>query len=451
MSRPRPRPRPRPVTKSSTASNAGPSKSTSTTPVVEDTDEMFMRNSSRNFQTFRQIDQRNKELKKQRDEDSEDDSDASAEVKRKGKKRTKSPSWSPPKKKARRIPDIDLTLSDSDDDITFLEAGPAGKRKQKTRPRSRSRSITPPPALPEHQIRAVRSVIRQAYEENKPNADDEDDNMYADRTMDSITLDPELRRIANQAKLQRESSQPAEADEQIDITVRWKPHPLNQAGQPSTSDFRIGRNDAFHELFEAVADEQCIPIENVIITYKDRRIFPSSSARTFEIWGSATFTACNKNTYEYLRDKVNAQQPVEDQDAGDDSDRIEILSDDDGGGGGENTEDWGRQASLAPSQADDDGDKFKLRFKSASTQGEITLTVRPTTTCGAIVKAFLKKAKLEDQYPHLFAAASPQKRGKKAAPVKNPKLSVDGDTMDASAPISEADLDDGDLVDVVGL
>jgi hypothetical protein len=109
----------------------------------------------------------------------------------------------------------------------------------------------------------------------------------------------------------------------------------------------------------------------------------------------------------------------------------------------------------------EDGDTFKLILRSTITK-DITLTVRPTTTCGAIVKAFLKKAGVADQYPTLFGAYSGAKAGDKGgrksvggqkgkAPEKEPALSVDGDRMGNDVKISEADLDGGDLVDVVGL
>jgi hypothetical protein len=105
--------------------------------------------------------------------------------------------------------------------------------------------------------------------------------------------------------------------------------------------------------------------------------------------------------------------------------------------------------------------KFKLVLRSKATK-DITLIVRPTTKCGAIIKAFLKKAGLEEKYPHVFneggagATAAPKQRGRGAAkaPAKllpDPRISVDGDKMDNDAEIGDADLDDGDMVDVVGL
>jgi hypothetical protein len=93
------------------------------------------------------------------------------------------------------------------------------------------------------------------------------------------------------------------------------------------------------------------------------------------------------------------------------------------------------------------GDTIKLVLRSAAT-GDKTfpLTVRSTTTCGAIVKAFLKAAGLPGNYSHV---ASTGRTGKRSAPF--PHLMVDGDKMDSEAEIGDADLEDGDLVEITGV
>lgn len=82
-------------------------------------------------------------------------------------------------------------------------------------------------------------------------------------------------------------------------------------------------------------------------------------------------------------------------------------------------------------------------LRSAATEDSVNLTVRSTTTCGAIIKAFLKAAGLSDRYP------VPPSKGKQTCAM--PQLMVDGDKMTDDMEIGEADLDDGDLVEVVGL
>lgn len=89
---------------------------------------------------------------------------------------------------------------------------------------------------------------------------------------------------------------------------------------------------------------------------------------------------------------------------------------------------------------DDDDDVFKLVVRSGVTK-DVILKVRQTTTCGAIVKAFLKRAGIADQYL--------EGRGFRGG--GGPRLMVDGEHMKPDTPISEADLEDGDQVEVDGL
>lgn len=110
-----------------------------------------------------------------------------------------------------------------------------------------------------------------------------------------------------------------------------------------------------------------------------------------------------------------------------------------------------RAQSEEPSEAggsdDEDEEKLKLTFRSAVTK-PITLTVRPTTRCSVILKAFLKRAGMADK-----VSASPVKKGKKgkSAVFAGPALMVDGDKLDPDSEIGSADVEDGDLIEVVGL
>src|SRR6267154_3058844 len=97
----------------------------------------------------------------------------------------------------------------------------------------------------------------------------------------------------------------------------------------------------------------------------------------------------------------------------------------------------GESDSDSQSMADDDDDDiFKLVVRSGVTK-DITLKVRPTTSCSAIVKAFLKRAGIADKYP---GGKNPRGKGE-------PRLMVDGEHMRPETLISEADLEDGDQVE----
>jgi hypothetical protein len=117
------------------------------------------------------------------------------------------------------------------------------------------------------------------------------------------------------------------------------------------------------------------------------------------------------------------------------------------------------QDSDSDSSTKDLGKTLKLVLRSElPTSKEITLTVRTTARCIAVLKAFIKKAGLdEEKYPELFVGESEgddkgkgNKRGKKASG-KDPRLCLDGDKFDHDTQIGQTDLDDGDMVDVVGL
>lgn len=137
--------------------------------------------------------------------------------------------------------------------------------------------------------------------------------------------------------------------------------------------------------------------------------------------------------------------------------------------------------SDAESQSDDG--RFKLILRSEKVAKDITLIVRPTTKCGSIVKTYIKKVGLTEQYPHVFEEVAaedratlrsrvrsrgrPEGRGRgrgratdggerqtakaSMSRLSDPRIWIDGDKMDNNATIGEADLDDGDMVDIVGL
>lgn len=158
--------------------------------------------------------------------------------------------------------------------------------------------------------------------------------------------------------------------------------------------------------------------------------------------------ACSKQTYDYMRannmrftDLRSPSPGLATEPALTQSEEGESDSDDDDG--------------VQEAGAGGASDTFKLTLRSAKTQKDIVLTVRPSTKCGSIVKAFLKKAGLADKYleESTSAKSNPKKRGRKSLVVvaTGPNLMVDGDKMNNDTEIGEADLEDGDMVEVVGL
>jgi hypothetical protein len=130
--------------------------------------------------------------------------------------------------------------------------------------------------------------------------------------------------------------------------------------------------------------------------------------------------ACDKQTYEYIRTHRHEASNRAASPSNPNIAKQNIHSDE--------------EDSAAESDA---GDKFKLILRSAATTKDITLTVKPTTKCSAIVKAFIKKAKLT-------TSTTPKKGG-------GPRLTMDGEKLDPDTMIGDIDVEDGDLVEVVGL
>lgn len=155
--------------------------------------------------------------------------------------------------------------------------------------------------------------------------------------------------------------------------------------------------------------------------------------------------ACDRITYEYLqqarRQRSLSVQPLDHHEAGSPT-RGRFPSTIP-----EESDPEAEPEADAESAAEEEDDKFRLTLRSGKTK-DVPVTVRPTTTCEAIIRAFLKKAGLADQYPNFGAPATKKGKGKSAG---GPRLMVDGDKLDPSSVIGDADLEDGDLVEVVGL
>ncbi|KAJ7288075.1 hypothetical protein C8J57DRAFT_1494396 [Mycena rebaudengoi] len=336
-----------------------------------------------------------------------------------------------------RLLSEDLSDDSDSDALEIIDAsGSPGKRKR--RGRSRSKSITPPPALPQAKLQLLREVVHKTLAGSEEPEREPSPTLYdLDESTDTIILDPELARIANSVARKAPSAHPeaddAESDDKVVVKVKWRPHPENKDGKESETSFRLNRNDNFRDLFDAVAEDAEILVDKLIMSYNSRRFFPSVTPNTLKLWGEVELVACDQPTWEYLR----AHQQTAAVDLSDAEPASPSQSN--------------AQESDAESEAGEE-ETFKLILRSAVTTKDIVLTVRQTTTCGAIVKAFLKRAGLADKYaPKQGGRKSIGGKGKGKAPDKEPQLQIDGDKMGADVAIGEADLEDGDQVEVVGL
>lgn len=187
--------------------------------------------------------------------------------------------------------------------------------------------------------------------------------------------------------------------------------------------------------------------QNIVLTYDRHRVVAGATPHSLKVWadadmgGSSLYSypsilfnmhdfcscsdACDKATYDYIRAHPEHDPSQSNGHSNSNNGRAPSLQP--GAGSDENDSD-----SDIQSQVSDADETFKLVLRSAATGAKtFTLTVRQTTTCGAIVKAFLKKA------------------GRKGG--DGARLVVDGEKMDPGAMIQEADLEDGDQVEVTGV
>jgi hypothetical protein len=142
--------------------------------------------------------------------------------------------------------------------------------------------------------------------------------------------------------------------------------------------------------------------------------------------------ACLGATYEFLKDsRLGAPSGL----------HVTAVEGEESGEGGSDTDSIGDTAE----------DTFKLTLRSVRTPKGIVLTVRPQTKCGAILKAYLRKAGLANEYLEHDAGARGRNRGRRSVIASGPRLVVDGDKLDNEVEIREADVEDGDIIEVNGL
>ncbi|KAI0058271.1 hypothetical protein BV25DRAFT_1994402 [Artomyces pyxidatus] len=445
-----PRPRPRPVNRQKTApaTSSTPEASSSKASTSADhvktareleldkDDEFFIRNRNRTAKDWKKLEQREKEqdlTTPATSSDAEEGSNTPRKRHKSGRNRGKDsnglPSWT-------RQDSIPLLSSDEDDDLEIVDdhSGASQTRRLK-RQRSRSRSITPPPQLSLQQRQNARNLVRETLDARARSPSPT--TYLPDDSTDTIVLDPELLSIARAVKKQATyggDSMDSGGPENVTIKVNWRPHPLDDEGRPQVWGFKMKRHDPFSIVVDEIADVAEVLADSLILTYEGSRVFSSATPHSLKIWAEAEIDASDKTTFEYLRQHRHQRPPV---------------SSDGRGAAPETSVNGEADESDADVQSvqdanEDEDDTFKLVVRSGSTK-DVTLTVRPTTTCGAIVKAFLKRVGLSDKYPEGKSAR------RKSAAAAGPRLMIDGERMDPEAPIADGDLEDGDQVEVAGL
>ncbi|KAG1772354.1 hypothetical protein EDD22DRAFT_860660 [Suillus occidentalis] len=436
----RPRPRPRPVAKPKAASPTTANPNTTPSPVqpfsststaqnstagskLDDEDAIFLRNRGRTTQCWNKLRAMTKDTPS--DKADEDDLDWGERTepeytprhrKKKPNKQHELPRW--------QAADI-VTLLSSDneeDDFEITENTPNASRsdtsdRKRKRDRSRSRSITPPPQLPIHQLNNARALVRQALAVTPPRAPSP--IQIPDDPTDTSDLNPELAKIAEEVRRRaaatKNTPEQGGGPELVIIKVRWQPHPLNTSGAKDVWNFKMKRHDTFQYLFEELADLAAVLVDHLVVSHDGKRLFASGTPHGLRIWAEGELEACDQTTWDYIRAQRHQQAP-----------NVAQFS--------RNSPSPDRESDAESEAESTGGDKIRLVLRSAATEDNVNLTVRSTTT----------QPGLSDRYP------IPPLKGKQTTRAM-PQLMVDGDKMTDDMEIGEADLDDGDLVEVVGL
>ena len=127
-----------------------------------------------------------------------------------------------------------------------------------------------------------------------------------DDSIDNLELDPELASIAKQ-QFERARAGSAAPDTGgppiVSITVKWVPHPKDPTARGYTMTFRVKRvslrtarsyltltnrqHDSFHALIEEVADTAEVLTDHVVLSYDNKRVFPSATPHAIGLWAEA--------------------------------------------------------------------------------------------------------------------------------------------------------------------
>lgn len=258
-------------------------------------------------------------------------------------------------------------------------------------------------------------------------------------SQDNIELDPELARIASQVKAGA-STRSTNANTKIDgkrsgvavvaLQIEWIPHPQQINGPDNKWTISQTREDNFSHLIKSIAAAMAIPPELVVITYEGHKVYSSTTPNILKMFATATLQACTTSTYEYLQAEKRARSAsVQPQDDDDDDDVAFV------GGTGSTPAPRLSTPETTPAPAEEDFGEAKFRLVVRSGTAEVKIAVRPSTKCGTIIKGFANASKLNISPAKLAAA----------------RVVVDGDRMDNDVPIGDADLEEGDQIEIAGL
>ncbi|EUC63350.1 Rad60-SLD domain protein [Rhizoctonia solani AG-3 Rhs1AP] len=408
--RPRPKPRPKPkVTSEPSTSATSLESSRAKSPASVNDDDLFIRHDP-NRLLYNQKKPREKSPLRDVKYFDNGDSDESPDSKRRKKdlapKRAKPlPSWT------FQTRDPTLANVDSDDDSSELEILEDDAFKDVPsaplpKPKLRERSITPPPQDLRYQIgNQVHELLHNLYD-----VDDDRELSPEMESQDCIQLLPELAAIQKHA---RASSAAPELEDarSVDLHIKWIPHPTHPEPWESTLkswDFNVPLSKPFGEIRRMLTG---LPMTTQpILRWQSRRLFDGGTPASLLAGSKLDIKAMTKPTNEYFEERHQIPLSAPGSDAADDLD----------GASGS------RDGSPAVAE------KITLRLRTGPKDARPTaVKVFPDATIQTVIEAFLAKT------------------GR--AGTQGVSLQIDGDDLEMDSTVADADLEDGDLVEVAGI
>ncbi|KAL5524571.1 hypothetical protein ACEPAF_9711 [Sanghuangporus sanghuang] len=427
---PKPKPRPRPRLRAVALSSEVEKPGSSSKSPPADEDAMFIRNRNRNasgWSKITQVVEKREAARAQSIDLSSSDSDSP---------RTKRIKRAPFTAKAKQLPAwaksdglIETSDSDakSDNDVSTIgsiplqdkassHGSPNARIKRKSSVSS-SDSSEPEVSVAEQIGRERARQILGAQPQRREKSpellsDDDEGDDFGELPAELAAIKAEVKRNAVRAN---SVDNTASSLASIELKIVLKPHPKDETGRSYVYSHVMKRNEKFEQLFSEIADAGGIPSERLIVLFDNHRVYPWSTPQTLSIWSEAELVAYEEHVYKYIKAHEQRQSPADDFSAEPPPSSSAFSQSD-------------ILAEPGPSQ--DKADAFKLQIRCG--QRTVVIGVRPTAKCAAIVENVLRKL------------------GKPDSAAKAARIEVDGEKLSPESEIGEADLEEGDLIDIVG-
>ncbi|KAH7337052.1 hypothetical protein B0J17DRAFT_707396 [Rhizoctonia solani] len=408
--RPRPKPRPKPKVTSEPSTSATSLETSQTkSPASNDDDDLFIRHDP-NRLLYNPKKSRGKSPVRDVKYFDNGDLDESPESKRRKKdlapKRAKPlPSWTFQTRDPAAInveSDDDSSEPEILEDDAFKDVPSAPLPK----PKLRERSITPPPQHLRYQIgNQVHELLHNLYD-----VDDDRELSPEMESQDAIQLLPELAAIQKNA---RASSAAPEVEDtrSVDLHIEWIPHPTHTQPWESTLkpwDFNVPLNKPFGEVRRMLTG---LPMTmQPILWCRSKRLFDGGTPASLIAGSKLDIQAMTKTTNEYFEERHQIPSVTPRSDATDDHDG----------------------PIGSPEGSSTVAEKIALRLRTGPKDARpTTVRVFPDATIQTVLEAFLNKT------------------GRTG--MQGVSLQIDGDDLEMDSTVADADLEDGDLVEVAGI